>query len=144
MMVISNILYPFPSAESGEWTRSVQNGLMTLDLLDMAELIFSDIGCYIGYDDGWLVVFFIAIGASAILATISRGLEQPTEDGEEKTGFDSAVTIFNMIFNDGLFCFLRLYVMFTEGHVYFGLIFVIKEICSFIFRLMLLCSKKNE
>lgn len=145
MMIISNIFYPFPSEEK-RWKIMIQGGLAMLDFLDMGELIISDVGCIINYDARWICVFFVAIGVSTILLTTSLGLEHPSrlQDKEGKCFTDCIVTVLNMIFNDGLFFTIRIYVMVQEKHIYFGLIFVIKEFFAFFFRLALVivyCKK---
>lgn len=140
MMIISNILYPF-SYKEVNWIQSVQNKFMTVDFFDMAELIFSDIGCYISYGGGWLTAFFVATGASAMLSTTRRGLEQAIEEGEVKTWFDCFVTILNMIFSDIMFCVLRIYVIEKEGQGHgHDFIFLMKEFVYLSLRIALIVS----
>ena len=138
MMVVTNVLYPFPKQEKKS-KAALQSGLNMIDFLDMAELLFGVIGCYVNYSAGWVTAFFIGIGVSTILASFTKGLEQAkNEINDKNTRCDALITLLNLLFNDVFFCVLRIYVMHKKGHVYFGLIFVIKEFLSAMFRACLL------
>jgi len=135
LLIITNMIYPYP--KDLKTTRAtIMNGLAMLDFIDMAELIFADIGCYLTFETGWRVVFYLALGVSVILTAFSNGIERKDKNINPS---DYIVTFLNMFFNDGLFFMLRIVTMAKTGHVYFGLIFVIKEFFSCIFRVLLLC-----
>jgi len=136
LLIITNMIYPYP--EDLKTTRlTMMNGLAMLDFIDMAELIFADVGCYITFGTGWIVIFYVALIVSVILTAFSNGIELKDKKLVNQSSY--IVTSLNMVFNDGLFFMLRIVTMSKTGHVYFGLIFVIKELGSFILRLILLC-----
>ena len=137
MIILTNVLYPYPKQEKKS-QMSLQNGLSMIDFLDMAELLFGVVGCYINYNALWVTFFFLSIGTSTILTAFTRGLEQPSLEDKDKCCISAIVTLANLLFNDVCFCILRVAVMIMEGHVYFGLIFVIKEVLSASLRGLLL------
>ena len=146
-MIFSTVLYPYPKQEK-KWELALQGGLAMMDFLDMAELLFGDIGCYVNYEGGWVGFFFTSIGVSTILTAVNKGLEQPKrEDDEEKNGFDFIITLLRLVFNDIFFCILRLHVMLSMGHMYVGVIFLCKEILSAVIRIFMLirfCCYRNS
>jgi len=123
-------------------------GFGLLDIIDMAELIFGDVGCFQIDTSSWLVFFYVALVLSAILTTSSYGLEQQ-KDNNKHCKWDIVSTLFSLLFNDMFFFILRTRTMYTRGSAYFGVIFVIKEFFSFIVRILLIifficCPGKNE
>ena len=136
-MVVSNMVYPFPECKHKAIT-SLIKGFALLDIIDMAELIFGDVGCFQSYGGHWLNFFYTALVLSAILTTSSYGLEQHKD---EYCGWDYLCTILNMGFNDLAFLILRVVTMTKQGHGYFGVIFVMKECGSFLLRGSMLCTR---
>ena len=133
LLVINSMIYPYPEDQGKDKkiSTSLLIGLSAFDIIDMAELSFSDVGCIQNYGAGWPVLFYLALGMSAIMTTFYWGLEQ-VED-EPKNG-DFVATLMNWVFNDVLFLVVRCKVMYVQGHAYFGLIFVIKESLSVVVR----------
>ena len=127
------MLYPYPESEDKEESVSsaLLIGLPALDIMDMADLIFSDVGCVQNYGTGWQVVFYTTLGICALLTSFYLGLELGEKD---PVGIDFLVTGLNWFFNDIMFLIIRCYVMYTQGHFYFGLNFVMKEALSIIIR----------
>jgi len=128
------MIYPFPEGKHKAIT-SLIKGFALLDIIDMAELIFGDVGCFQIDTSSWLSFFYVALVLSAILTTSSYGLEQHREKYD--CPWDYLSTIFSLLFNDMFFFILRVRTMHKHGNVYFGVIFVIKECLSFIFRILM-------
>ena len=104
-----------------------------LDIIDMAELIFADVGCYQTFGAGWMAAFYIGCLLSAFLIPFMEyGLEQPAKRDYSRK--DKLATFCNLLFNDVFFLVLRIVTMDKTHHVYFGVIFVIKEASSVIIR----------
>ena len=136
------MVYPYPD-DSDDKMNNLMNAFAMLDIIDMAELMFGDVGCFQTYETGYIVVFYIALLASAVLTTFYSGLEQQSKD--DKTGVDSLITGLSLFFNDFLFLFLRAVTIHKENHAYFGVIFVTKEVLSLIIRGLMICNpKKNQ
>ena len=102
-----------------------------LDIIDMAELMFGDVGCYQINDTVGLVAFYMALLMSAFLTTSNSGLEQ---EKDEYDLIDCLTTLFSLVFNDAMFFGLRLTTIIRTKHAYFGAIFLCKEILSSIIR----------
>jgi len=137
VLIFTNILYPYPGKKHGI-IASLTSAFALLDIIDMAELIFGDVGCFQSYGGHWLNFFYTALVISAILTSVSYGLEQQKDEYCE---WDYVCTFFNMSFNDLAFFILRVATMTKQGHGYFGVIFAMKECVSFTLRAAMLCSK---
>ena len=141
LLIITNITYPFPD----DWDDKIsklRNAFAMLDVIDMAELMFGDVGCFQTYETGLKFLFYSALLISAILTSFYYGLEQQSKEEETSPG-DTVVTLLNLLFNDGLFLVLRAVTIHKENHAYFGVIFVIKEALSFIIRCCMLCASRS-
>ncbi|XP_066918759.1 uncharacterized protein [Clytia hemisphaerica] len=137
MLVITNMMYPYPDEKE---MSTLITGFSMLDIIDMAELMFGDVGCFQNYGSVWLFFFYTALLMSAFITTSYSGLEQ------EKYYYDMAdrvTTCLSLVFNDLLFWCLRITTMVKEGHAYFGVIFVGKESMSSILRIILLRIKQR-
>ena len=119
------------------------NGFAMLDIIDMAELMFGDVGCFQNYGSVGKFFFYIALLISAFITTSYSGLEQQKEEKEDYKTADRVTTILSLVFNDLLFLCLRITTMAKEGHAYFGVIFVGKELMSTGIRLFLLCIERR-
>ena len=124
---------------------AIRNGLAAWDIIDMSELMFGDVGCYVTYETGWIIVFYIALCLSAVLIAFSAfGLEKQfgrsTERSKECDGVDITITCLNLFFNDLLFLVLRLKTMLTQHSYYIESVFVVKEILSICARSALLMA----
>ena len=108
-----------------------------LNLLDLAQLIFSNAGCFQTYHVGWVIAFYTALAISVMLQTFSYGLEQKKTHQEEPRNKDLIFTVLNLCFTDILFLVLRSYKAYKMKHAYIDAIFMTKEISSIIMRLML-------
>ena len=129
------MVYPYPD-DSDDKMNNLMNAFAMLDIIDMAELMFGDVGCFQTYETGYIVVFYIALLASAVLTTFYSGLEQQSEN--DKTKVDAMITSLSLFFNDLLFLFLRAVTIHKESHAYFGVIFITKEVLSSIIRGLML------
>ena len=137
MLVITNMMYPYPDEKE---MSTLITGFSMLDIIDMAELMFGDVGCFQKYGKAGMFFFYLALLMSAFITTSYSGLEQ------EKDYYDRAdrvTTCLSLIFNDVLFLFLRITTMWKQGHAYFGVIFVGKESMSSIIRIILLFIKRK-
>jgi len=141
MLVITNMMYPYPKEDK---MNTLINGFAMLDIIDMAELMFGDVGCFIDYGSVGLFFFYTALLMSAFITTSYSGLEQQKGKEESYKKADRVTTFLSLVFNDLLFLFLRITTMAKEGHAYFGVIFVCKEVLSAGIRLFLLCIKSRE
>jgi len=81
IIVVTNMIYPFPEGKHKTIT-SLMKGFGLLDIIDMAELIFGDVGCFQIDTSSWLVFFYVALVLSAILTTSSYGLEQQKDNNK--------------------------------------------------------------
>ena len=108
--------------------------MAAFDTLDMAELMFGDAGCIQDYGTGWQVIFYLALGMSAIMTTFYWGLEGLDKDDEPGTP-DYIATVLGLIFNDVLFLIVRCKVMDVQHDTYLSLLFPIKESFSIFVRL---------
>ena len=131
------MLYPYHKDYKTKRS-SLIHGLNMLDFIDMAELMFTDLGCFQTYSDAWLGFFYFSLGVTVILTAFSWGVEQK-EKNDEVEGPDRTCTFLRMLFTDLSFFILRVYTMVQSKHVYFGLLFAMKEFFAFSFRLVLLC-----
>ena len=137
-LIFSNLIYR-ETTDDDDDRQALYIAYSGLDIIDMAELIFADVGCYQTFGAGWMAAFYIGCLLSAFLIPFMEyGLEQPAKDGH--SGRDILVTFFNLLFNDVFFLALRIVTMVQTNHAYFGLIFVIKEASSAIIRMKLLCG----
>lgn len=140
LLIITNMFYPDP--ESTKTIRDMMlNGLNMLDFIDMADLMFTDIGCIQNFPTFWIVIFYLALGVSVILTAFPNGLEERKGDAEDFNNCDTIITACRMFFNDFLFFGLRINTMVRTGRKYFGMNFVIKEVFSCVFRLVLICYR---
>ena len=137
MIIITNMMYPYPS-EKKTWFKSLHISFDILDLIDLAELIFADFGCYTVYEENGAAFFFITTGLSVTLSTFTTGLER-IDENDNPTFIDRITTISNMIVNDIFFLILRLTVVSSNGK-YIAPIFLTKEIISLLIRFKLLCK----
>ena len=100
-----------------------------LDILDMAELIFTTTGCILNYSVGWQASFYLTLMVSAVLTCVYWGL-----DGLEKNDVpkkkDYGATLLGLIFNNLFFLVIRCKVIYAQIGVSSGLVFVIKEVLS--------------
>lgn len=166
ILVITTMLYPGEKSadDNGRENRqdcvsnAVRNGLAVWDIIDMSELMFGDVGCYVTFGTGWLVFFYIALGVSAILTAFSAfGLEKQPHDNKRKVDIECPtsveacitddsmlmniiVTSLSLFFNDILFLVLRLNTMLTLHSYYIESVFVVKEILSICARFVLICT----
>ena len=141
MLVFTNILYPYPDDTKNKMSHLI-NAYSMLDIIDMAELMFGDVGCYQTYEKGFIVFFYFALLASAVLTSFDFGLEQQSK--ETNISGDAIMTAINMIFNDGFFLTLRAITIHKNGHAYFGIIFILKEALSFLIRFGMLITWCRE
>ena len=142
-LIINTMLYPYPEPEGKDdrISSALLIGMSAFDVLDMADLIFGDIGCVQNYGTGWQVVYYMVLGMCAILTNFYVGLEKGKDYPK---WYDFLMTGLNWCFNDVLFLIIRCHVMYTQGHFYFGLIFVIKEVLSIFMRGGLFVVKINS
>ena len=141
LLIITNITYPFPD-DFKDMTSKLKKVFAMLDVIDMAELMFGDVGCFQTYETGFKFLFYFALLISAILTSFYYGLEQQSKQEETSPG-DTIVTFLNLLFNDSLFLVLRAVTIYKESHAYFGVIFVVKEALSCIIRCWMLCKLRN-
>ena len=73
---------------------------------------------------------------SAIMTTFYCGLEQ-LEEGDDPDFKDFLATAINWVFNDVLYLVVRSKVIYEQKHVYFSLIFMMKECLSVVLRGMI-------
>ena len=141
VLIINSMVYPFPK-NTGKLSAFII-GFSAIDVLDLAELTFSDIGCIQNYNGVWQTAFYLALGMSAIMTTIYCGLEQG-EDDPKITDF--IATAVSWIFNDVLYIVVRSKVIYEQKHAYFTLIFMMKECLSVVIRGMIFVYylRKNE
>ena len=137
LLIFTNFTYPYPD-DSDDKRAALVNAFSMLDLIDMAELMFGDIGCFQTYEFSLKFFFFVSLLMSALLTVFFYGLEQQSFNGAKKTKGDGVVTFFNLVFNDILFLILRCVTIDKEGHAYFGVIFIIKEAASCMIRTAML------
>ena len=135
IMIINSMVYPFPK-NTGKLSTALTIGFSAFDALDLAELTFSDIGCIQNYNGGWQAAFYLALGMSAIMTTFYCGLEQ-LEEGDDPDFKDFLATAINWVFNDVLYLVVRSKVIYEQKHVYFSLIFMMKECLSVVLRGMI-------
>lgn len=145
-LVFATMIYPAGKKYTGRENcrkglrDAIRSGMVVWDIIDMAELMFGDIGCFQTYGTAWLTVFYIALGISAFLIAFSSyGLEQESANGKEGWA-DYCVTGSNLVFNDLLFLILRLKTMTTQKSFYIEWVFVIKEAMGVIARSGLLLT----
>ena len=138
VLIFTNMIYPYPEDENTMSTLS--NAFAAFDIMDMAELMFGDVGCYQTYGAGGLFFFYLGLGVSIILTAFSYGLEQHKEKHNKNDWYS---TLMNMVFNDLLFFLLRVTTMVKQKHAYFGVIFATKELMSFISRSYMLYKQRN-
>ena len=143
LFIVTNIVYPYPDDKKDKMS-NLKNAFAMLDIIDMAELIFGDIGCFQTYEKGYIVVFYITLLASAVLTTFYSGLEQRPKDKDDGTEIDAIFTGLNLFFNDFLFLFLRAVTIHKESHAYFGVIFLTKEVLSLIIRSLMLYFRNED
>ena len=141
MLVLTNILYPYPDDTKNKMSHLI-NAFAMLDIIDMAELMFADVGCYQKYETEYIVFFYFSLMVSALLTSFDYGLEQQSKG--TKTMSDVILTGINMVFNDGFFFILRGITIHKESHAYFGIIFMLKEGLSFLIRLCMICTWCRE
>ena len=115
------------------------NSFAMLDILDLAELMFADGGCFQTYHVGWLVTYYTALAISIMLMTFSYGLEQQ-KDQDNEASVDLIFTVLNLCFKDVLFLVLRSYKAYRMKHIYVDAIFMTKEISALIMRSVLVIS----
>lgn len=138
ILIFCDILYPRPDDHSPRQLKTTFiNTFAMLNLLDLAQLIFADAGCFQTYHVGWMIAFYTALAISVMLQTFSFGLEQKKTHQEEPRNKDLIFTVLNLCFTDILFLVLRSYKAYKMKHAYIDAIFMTKEISSIIMRLML-------
>ena len=138
ILIFCDILYPRPDNRFPNSRKTTFiNTFAIINLLDLAQLIFADAGCFQTYHVGWMVAFYTALAISVILQTFSYGLEQKKTHRQEPRNKDLVFTVLNLCFTDILFLVLRSYKAYRMKHAYIDAIFITKEISSLIMRLML-------
>ena len=130
ILIINSMVYPYPKS-TGKLSASIIIGFSAFDVIDIAELTFSDIGCIQNYSGWWQAAFFLALGLSAIMTTFYCGLERG-EDDPSITDFTA--TAVSWIFNDVFYILVRSKVIHEEKKAYFTLIFMMKECLSVFLR----------
>jgi len=135
------MIYPYPEDEDNTIS-TLSHGFAALDIIDMAELMFGDVGCYQTFGAAGMFFFYLGLGVSAILIAFSYGLEQQHKKKYSK--WDRRSTFMNMVFNDLLFFALRVTTMTKRHHAYFGVLFATKELLSFVVRLFMFCTRQID
>ena len=153
ILFLVNIIYPAGKECDGEencrmgFRDAFRKGMAISEFIDMAELMFGDLGCFQNYGTAWLTIFYLALAVSAFLMSFTAyGLEQ--EKTKKDGWLDYCVTGSNLVFNDILFLILRCKTMTTQNTLdIVELVFVIREAMSAIVRSVLLlttCCEDEE
>lgn len=108
-----------------------------LDILDLAQLMFADGGCFQQYEIGWVIAFYAALALSIILMTFSYGLEQQKDPKDYFSTIDLVFTVLNLLFKDMLFLVLRGYKVYRLKRAYIDVIFMTKESMAIVLRALL-------
>ena len=131
-LIFSNLIYR-ETTDDDDDRQALYIAYSGLDIIDMAELIFADVGCYQTFGAGWMAFFYIGCLLSAFLIPFMEyGLEQSAKNGHSWK--DKLATFLNLVFNDFFFLVLRINTMIQTSHAYFGVIFAIKEASSVFIR----------
>ena len=138
ILIFCDVLYPRPHDNYPNSTKiTLVNTFVMLDILDLAQLMFADGGCFQTYGIGWVVAFYAALALSIILMTFSYGLEQQKDPKDYFSSIDLGFTILNLLFKDMLFLILRGYKVYRQNRAYIDVIFMTKEAGAIVLRALL-------
>ena len=134
VLVINVFMHQHRNEEGSNDGKAIDKSLLIgkcLDILDMAELIFTSTGCILKYGIGWQASFYFALVVAAVLTCVYYGLEGLKKHGMPKKK-DYVATILGLLFSNLFFIVVRCKVMYTQNRASSGLIFVAKEVFSIV------------